>query len=179
MTEKNKDEVARRYLLLLKLDIKNLFRRLASRKNEYIMIFALKRSREHFNTVFASRYEQAGFDELAYCSEETITALDQFYSHVEEIKWYLDYTEDMPNMVEDELSRMFHKLEEYYNTSTLYIDAELGVKSAPEMISEFSLSKVTSEQASDDESAQTSDVEVEQEFGENPWPETKESNEDN
>lgn len=155
MVEKNHDKVARRYLLLFKLDVKNLYERLSNRKHEYLMIFAMKRNRSHFDTIFKSRFESATFDDLANCDEDTIMALDQFYSYVEEIKWYLDHTQDMPNTIDDELTRMFHRLDQYYNTVMLYIDAELGVKSESQTADfEFDESSIATDESyvfSDDE----------------------------
>lgn len=175
MVDKNSDKVARRYLLLFKLDVQNLFNRLWGRKHEYITLFALKRSREHYETIFKSRYESATFDDLAYCDEETITALDQFYSYVEEIKWYLDHTQDMPNTIEDELTRMFHRLEDTYRMVMLYIDAELGVKSDA-MAMDFSSAseEPTFESSSEEEGASEDGFEglpesFEADFSENPW----------
>ena len=167
------NDISRRYMLLFKLDAQNLYKRLRSRKEEYINIFAMKRSREHFDIVFFTKYTTATFDDLAHCSAETITALDTFYSHVEEIKWYLDHTEDMPAMIEDELTRMFLRLDELYSMVTLYIDAELGIKSEP----------ITFEEEPVFEELPESEVVVEAageeaDFGENPWQSEEENGSD-
>lgn len=158
---KNESEISRRYLLLFKLDAQNLYMRLRGRKEEYVTIFALKRSREHFEKVFFTKYTTATFDDLAHCSEDTIFALDAFYSEVEEIRWYLDHTQDMPATIEDELTRKFNKLDDLYSTLTLYIDAELGIKSEPITFDDEPVI---------DEIPDLPEVEGEgAEFGENPW----------
>lgn len=170
-----KDLLGRKYLLLFKLDVQSLYGRLTLRKDEYIEIFAMKRNRAHFNTIFGNKYETASLAELSYCAEETITALSQFFLHVEEIKWYLDHTQDMPNLIEDELTRHFHMLTQYYSTVMLYIDAELGIKSEPTPVEvDFS------EKPEQDSKEEGTLPEDEAEFGENPWEEDVTTiNEDN
>lgn len=126
-----KDEITQRYLLLFKLDAQNLIQRVKARRKEFVEVFAMRRTREHFAWVFASRYERATIKDLAHCSSETISALDQFYSLVDEMKWYLFQTEDMPNTVEENVFRMTKRLEKLQATLNLYLDAELSLDDAP------------------------------------------------
>jgi hypothetical protein len=125
------DEKTQRILLLLKIDANNLFNRIKSRKSEYLEIFALRRTREHFPMIFNNRYEETPLDDLAYCSTELITTLDQFYTPVEEMKWYLYQTEDMPNTVEDFIDRKIRRMEKLLASLNLYLDAELGIQGQP------------------------------------------------
>lgn len=122
------DEATQRVLMLLKLDATNLFNRIKTRKSEYLEIFALRRTREHFPMIFDNRYEGTSLSELSHCSTDLITGLDQFYTHVEEIKWYLYQTEDMPNTVEDYIDRKIRKMEKLLGTLNLFLDAELGIQ---------------------------------------------------
>jgi hypothetical protein len=127
VVQTKEQEIAQRVLMLLKLDSKNLFHRLKDRKTEYMEVFSMKRIRSHFQEVFQTRYPGAGLKELMHCSLDTITALDQFYSEVEEMYWYVMHTEDMPVTVEDNASRYLKRIENYYFTLNLYLDAELGI----------------------------------------------------
>jgi hypothetical protein len=127
MKSKN-SESAQRILVLLKNDANNLFDRIKSRKSEYLEIFALRRTREHFPTIFKNRYEGTSIDELSHCSSDLITVLDQYYTHSEEMSWYLFQTEDMPNTVEDFIDRKIRKMEKLLSTLNLYLDAELGIQ---------------------------------------------------
>ena len=122
------DEITQRVLLLLKIDANNLFNRIKSRKSEYLEIFALRRTREHFPMIFNNRYEETSLENLCHCSTELITTLDQFYTPVEEMKWYLFQTEDMPNTVEDFVDRKIRRMEKLLATLNLYLDAELGIQ---------------------------------------------------
>lgn len=123
------NEYTQRILMLLKIDANNVFERIKTRKTEYLEIFALRRTREHFPMIFNNRYEETSLEHLAFCSTELITTLDQFYTPVEEMKWYLFKTEDMPNTVEDFINRKVVRMEKLLATLNLYLDAELGIQS--------------------------------------------------
>jgi len=123
------DEITQRVLMLIKLDANNLFNRIKKRKTEYLEIFALRRTREHFPMIFNNRYEDTSLESLIHCSTELITTLDQYYTPVEEMKWYLFQTEDMPNTVEDYIDRKIIRMGKFLATLNVYLDAELGIDS--------------------------------------------------
>jgi hypothetical protein len=114
-----------RFLLLFKLDAKNLFNRIYKRRHEYVEIFSLKRTRAIFKEIFEHRYSKASIEDLSHCTVEVIEALDSFYTEVDEIYWYLKHTQDMPNTIEDEVHRRINVLKRQYDMLSLYIDAEL------------------------------------------------------
>lgn len=89
--------------------------------------FSLKRTRDHFPEIFTNRYDQVSIKELMLCGQEVIAGLDQFYSKVDEMRWYLNHTQDMPNRVEDRIQAHIRELERFYETLNLYIDAEMGL----------------------------------------------------
>lgn len=126
MKSKN-DEVTQRVLVLLKIDANNVFNRIKDRKAEYLEIFALRRTREHFPRIFSNRYEGTTIMDLSHCSTDLITTLDQFYTLVEETSWYLFQTEDMPNTVEDYINRKVSRMGKILASLNLYLDAELGI----------------------------------------------------
>ncbi|MBP9682058.1 MAG: hypothetical protein KBD76_11685 [Bacteriovorax sp.] len=120
-------EDTQRMLMLLKLDSLRLFERIKHRAPEYMYEFSLKRSRDHFPAVFTNRYDSTTIKELMLCGQEVIVGLDQFYSKVDEIRWYLNHTQDMPNRVEDKIHSHIRELEKFYQTLNLYIDVEMGL----------------------------------------------------
>lgn len=122
-----KDELTQRYLLLLKLDAQNLIDRVKDRRIEFVEVFSLRRTREHFPKIFHTLYEKATIQDLVHCSSETIVALDQFHRVAEEMSWYLYQTEDMPATVEDNIYRMYRRLEKLHGTLNLYLNAELSL----------------------------------------------------
>jgi hypothetical protein len=126
MKSKN-NEATQRVLVLLKIDANNLFKRIKERKSEYLEIFALRRTREHFPMIFNNRYEGTTIMDLAHCSTELIMTLDQYYTLVEEMSWYLFQTEDMPNTVEDFINRKIARMGKLLATLNLFLDAELGI----------------------------------------------------
>ena len=128
MKSKN-NEATQRVLVLLKIDANNLFNRIKERKTEYLEIFALRRTREHFPRIFSNRYEGTSIMDLSHCGTDLITTLDQYYTHAEEMNWYLFQTEDMPNTVEDFIDRRIRRMEKLIATLNLYLDAELGIQS--------------------------------------------------
>lgn len=120
-------EETQRMLMLLKLDAKRLFERIKYRSPEYMYEFSLKRSRDHFPAVFNNRYETATIRDLMLCGQEVIAGLDQFYSQVDEMRWYLNHTQDMPNRMEDKVHSYVRELEKLFETLNLYIDVEMGL----------------------------------------------------
>lgn len=120
-------EESQRLLMLLKLDALRLFERIKYRAPEYMYEFSLKRTRDHFPDVFKNRYEKVTIEELMLCGQEVIAGLDQFYTKVDEMRWYLNHTQDMPNKVEDKLHHHIKELEKHFQTLNLYIDAEMGL----------------------------------------------------
>ncbi len=120
-------EESQRLLMLLKLDAQRLFERVKYRAPEYMYEFSLKRTRDHFPAVFTNRYDSTTVRELMLCGQEVIAGLDMFYSKIDEIRWYLNHTQDMPNKVEDKLHAHIRELEKLFQTLNLYIDVEMGL----------------------------------------------------
>ena len=96
-------EESQKVLILLKLDSQHLFDRIKNRMNEYLRTFEVKRTRVHFKDIFRNRYNEIQVDDLKECSSEVIVALDKYYSRVDDMSWYLNHTEDLPNLVRDNL----------------------------------------------------------------------------
>lgn len=119
-------EQKEKYLILLKIDAKNLFDRITKRRDEYMDDFSLKRDRAIFREVFYSRYSLMTMSELSHLSIEIIELANSFYLNVDELLWYLSHTQDMPNTIEDEILRSCSLLHKVLSNLTLYIDAELS-----------------------------------------------------
>jgi len=86
----------------------------------------MKRTRDHFPAVFSSRYDGVDICDLKYLSEDLLISLNIFYKKIEEMRWYLQSTEDMPATVEDKLKRSLKELKPSYDTLVLYLEGELG-----------------------------------------------------
>lgn len=132
-----KSDLELRYLLLYKLDARNLYNRIVDRKEEYIEIFSLKRNRAIFKEIFENRYSKSSIKDLSHCSAEVIESLDSFHQACDEIYWYLKHTQDMPNTIEDEVHRRLNVLKRQFEMLSLYIDAELSGRADVNSIDSF------------------------------------------
>ena len=120
-------------LIQVKLDATRVTDKISKRLDEYISLFALKRTRDHFKQIFEHRYNSVGIADLKDCAEETIFAIDAFYNKVDDTWWYLQQTEDMPGCMEDRLKREIKDISRFYDTLLLYIDAELSEQEADDV----------------------------------------------
>ena len=115
-------------LVILRLDAGRVFERIKYRKPEYMFHFSSKRTRNHFPHIFKNRYDELSIQNLLNCGEEVLVGLDQFYHLVDELRWYLMVTEDMPGKVEEFVNHSISQIEEAYELLQLYISVELGLK---------------------------------------------------
>jgi len=107
-------------------DAFNLYHRINDRHVEFIDIFSLKRDRSIFKEVFRNRYEAMTMGELSNFSTEVIELANKYYQDIDELYWYLERTQDMPNTIEDEVIRSCTRLGKQLDNLLLYIDAELS-----------------------------------------------------
>ncbi|MBT6326515.1 MAG: hypothetical protein HOJ35_11140 [Bdellovibrionales bacterium] len=124
--QQDQETYTRNLLVLLKLDSENLYKSINERFDDYMKIFALKRTRDHFAVIFRSRYLNIPLVDLANCSEDVILALNSFYEKASELHWYLMSTEDMPAMVEDVVRQHLRGITPIYETLKLYLTGELS-----------------------------------------------------
>lgn len=125
MQRLNKNYMAQRLLTIIRLDTLRLYERIRYRKKEYLLDLAFKHTREPLKEVFKNRYEAMTAQELYEYEEELIIALDQFYSHVDDLKWYLFHTEELPGSIEVKVDRKLKDIEATYETLCLYLNATL------------------------------------------------------
>ncbi|EQC44740.1 hypothetical protein [Bacteriovorax sp. Seq25_V] len=123
-----------RMLVILRNDSKRLFERIKHREKEYLTILSLKRSREHFKDIFKCLYDTITIEQLRLLSEEVLIALDNFYTKVEKLKWYLNHSEDMPATMRDNVSLQVRDIETKYEMLSLYLNAEMGDEDEEESI---------------------------------------------
>jgi hypothetical protein len=124
-------DVASRVLALVRLDAQRLYERIKFRAPEYMTIFSSKRTRDHFAAIFKNRYDEISIADLKYCTPEVIEALDLFYTAVDNLRWYLYTTEDMPSKVDTEVHRTLKELKNDYDQLVEVINQQHGTKSSP------------------------------------------------
>ena len=113
-------------LNLIKLDATQLKNRIIYRQNEYIHIFASKRTREHFQEIFKSRYDSFTASELSECPAQIMGYVDSFYEDVDNLKWYFNTTEDMPKTIETKLGAWLKSINSKYMDLTNAVEEFLN-----------------------------------------------------
>lgn len=114
-----------RLLVIIRQDAARLADRIIHREKEYLQILSMKRTREHFNAIFKSIYTTITVTEMMLLSEELIVSLEDFYNTIDDMKWYLGHTQDMPATIEDKVHLMVKEVRTKYNQLELYLNAEL------------------------------------------------------
>lgn len=123
-------EITQRFLTLIKIDSTNLMDRMTERQNVYLNDFSLKRDRRIFEEIFFSRYSSTTMGDLAVMPLEIIELANDFYQHVDELKWYLMHTQDMPNTIEEEILRKTAVLKKKHENLIVYVNVELSGEEA-------------------------------------------------
>lgn len=96
---------------LLALDAANVMHRLEARQHEMVSLFSRLRTREPMLQVVHSWFTTAGFGELAKLEPHEQRAVNAFHAELGELRWYLQYTEDMPSTVRTTLALHVKQLE--------------------------------------------------------------------
>lgn len=115
----------KRVLCLMAEDTRLLFKRIFLRKDEYVNLFALKRTREHFENIFRTKFEDFTPELLSNCELKDIELFYEFHERVEELKWYLLYTDDMPNAIDEKISRKLHEISMLFQNFSTYLEGEI------------------------------------------------------
>jgi len=100
--------------LLVQQDLQELVKRLNSRMEDGLRIFAQKRSREHFNQIFFNRYKEFSPDLLRDLSKESYSLVVGIYEEIDNLYWYLNSTEDMPSLVNTKVAAYLKNMNASY-----------------------------------------------------------------
>jgi hypothetical protein len=104
-------EAAERVRHLLSLDAANLMKRLLVRQTEMVALFSRMRSRAPMLEAVRTWFGTVTFGELVVLEPVEQRAVSHFYEVVDEVRWYLEYTEDMPGTVLQKLAKRVVQLE--------------------------------------------------------------------
>ncbi len=96
---------------LLALDAANVVQRLLARQHEMVALFSRKRDRTPMMEAVRSVFLTITFGELALLSPAEQKAVGLFYEMLDELRWYLQYTEDMPTQVLTKVALYVGRLE--------------------------------------------------------------------
>lgn len=92
-------EAAARVRHLIALDAANVMRRLLARQVEMVGLFSRLRDRAPMLQTVHSSFHSAGFPELVVLEPAEQAVVNAFYEELAELRWYFQYTEDMPTAV--------------------------------------------------------------------------------
>jgi hypothetical protein len=99
-----------RHLILL--DATLLVARLVKRQDEMVALFSRLRDRSPLMAATHTTFHSIGFDSLAALTPVEQRAATAFFELVAELRWYLQYTEDMPSTLRTGLERLVSRLRE-------------------------------------------------------------------
>lgn len=103
---------------LLSVDAANLMKRLLARQTEMVALFSRQRSRAPMLEAVRTWFATVTFGELAALEPFEQKAVSHFYELVDEVRWYLEYTEDMPGTVLQKLTKLVVRLDKAHRALT-------------------------------------------------------------
>lgn len=95
-TSRRADDERLRVRNLIRLDAANIIGRLDARKGEMIALFSRLRDRSALLEPLKSWFPSATFHELRALETVEQNVANDFYEAVERLRWYFQYTDDMP-----------------------------------------------------------------------------------
>jgi hypothetical protein len=96
---------------VLAWEVARVVRQLAERKRWLLRVWSRHRARQPILDTIFVRWNTATVSELAALPPHVLDALEAFYAVVEDLRLYVQFTEDMPLALEEELERMQATLE--------------------------------------------------------------------
>lgn len=103
---------------LIAVDTATVMKRLAERQAEMVRLFSRLRDRSPLLEVVSSWFQTITFSELASIEPHEQKAVNIFYQLLGELRWYLQYTEDMPLQVQQRVVKFVIELRAAHRTLT-------------------------------------------------------------
>ena len=99
---------------LILQDLQELVKRLNSRMEDALRMFAQKRSRNHFEHIFFNRYKDFSLNVLEDLDSDVYPRVVSIYEEIDELLWYLQSTEDMPSLVKTKVDSYIKSMNSNY-----------------------------------------------------------------
>jgi hypothetical protein len=96
---------------LIALDAASVMTRLGARHDDMVALFSRLRDRSPMLETIDSWFLTISFGELAALTPAEQKAADDFYTLLGELRWYLQYTDDMPGLVQTRVTQFVRKME--------------------------------------------------------------------
>ena len=106
---------------LIAVDAQNVMTRLAARHEEMVQLFSRHRQRSALVAPLETWFSTIAFADLVLLTTKEQRAVNQFYECLGELRWYLEYTEDMPGQVQLKLGQHVRRLQKNYEGLTQVI----------------------------------------------------------
>jgi hypothetical protein len=103
-------QLAERVRHLLALDAATVLKRLETRQDEMLALFSRLRDRAPLLEAIRTAYSSITFTELVALAPAEQLAASTFFETLFELRWYLQYTEDMPQQVQLKLVQHLKRL---------------------------------------------------------------------
>ena len=105
----------------LALDAANVMLRIVGRQHEMVGLFSRLRDRSPMLEAIRTSFLTITFSDLAQLEVAEQKAVNKFYELLDELRWYLQYTEDMPTQVLLKVAVFVGRLETSHRHLTLAI----------------------------------------------------------
>jgi hypothetical protein len=106
---------------VLAMDAANVMRRLHARQDELVRLFSRLRDRAPLMDAVHTWFSTITLAELTLLEPPEQQAVNAFYELLGELRWYLEYTEEMPTHVREQLARFVRRLDERHRALTAAI----------------------------------------------------------
>jgi hypothetical protein len=114
-------QLAERVRNLIALDSAAVLARLETRQDEMLSLFSRLRDRAPLLEAIRSAYASITFPELVALSPAEQLAASTFFETLFELRWYLQYTEDMPQQVQLKVGQHLKRLRVAHHQLTAVI----------------------------------------------------------
>ncbi|GMU61627.1 MAG: hypothetical protein AMXMBFR34_33900 [Myxococcaceae bacterium] len=106
---------------VLAMDAANVMKRLHARQDEMVRLFSRLRDRAPLMNTVHTWFTTITLAELTLLEPPEQHAVNAFYEALDDLRWYLQYTEEMPTHVREKLSRFVRRLDERHHALTAAI----------------------------------------------------------
>lgn len=106
---------------LLALDAEAVVQRLESKHDQAIGLFSRLRTRDGLVELCRSHFASVSFSDLARLAPDEQQAVQAFHAQLDDLRWYVRSTEDMPSTVRSTVALLLTRLVERHRELTAVI----------------------------------------------------------
>lgn len=103
-------EKTKRLAIVLIQEVDRIIDQLEFRKDMLYELWTKHRLRKPFLHTMRSKFFEVPLTELTSFHYDTLAVMNNFYNHLDEMTFYMEYTEDMPNTLLTEFTNSYRQL---------------------------------------------------------------------